>query len=75
MEAGEARQIAEEVQKSGVGKILERIKKQAHKGEYGLTVTDYSSMNEISRNILKGMGYKVEWKDTQRDDGYWQISW
>jgi hypothetical protein len=75
MRAEEAREIAEEVQKSGVKDILEKIKVQALRGEFGLSITDYSTMNEQCRKNLAEMGYSVKFQDTQRDDGYWQINW
>lgn len=40
MRAEEARKTAEEVQKTGVKDILEKIKVQALKGEFGLSITD-----------------------------------
>ena len=85
MRAEEAREIADQVQKSGVKDILEKIKVQALKGETGLSISDYSAMNEQCRKVLAEMGYSVKFQDTcrwystqsytQRDDGYWQINW
>jgi hypothetical protein len=75
MEAKKAREIAEEVQKSGVNSILSLIEAQARKGQTGLSIVNYSSLNEPSRKILKEMGYSVKWQETGRDDGYWQINW
>jgi hypothetical protein len=75
MRASEAREIATKFQESGVQKILDDIKKQALKGGYGLSVTDYTKLNEPCRKILVELGYSVKWQGTQRDDGYWQITW
>jgi hypothetical protein len=75
MRASEAREIATKFQESGAQKILEDIKKQALKGGYGLSVTDYRALNEPCRKILNELGYSVKWQGTQRDDGYWQITW
>jgi hypothetical protein len=75
MTAEEARKRATLIQESGVDKIIEKIIVQAEKGQFGLTISDYSLMNEHCRKILESMGYKVKWHNTQRDDGYWQINW
>lgn len=75
MRAEEARKQAEEIRRSGVNDIIEKIKVQALKGEFGLSISDYTSMNEQCRKALIEMGYSVRFQETQRDDGYWQINW
>lgn len=75
MKAQDAKNIATKAQESGLKKILETIELQAKKGEFGLSLINYSDVNPVSKKMLRDMGYNVKWISIGENDGYWQINW
>jgi len=73
MNAKEARKLAEEFEWTPeIDECIELIKNSVNRGGFS-TTTD--RMKPSTQKYLEREGYKVQWHDVQRDDGYWKISW
>lgn len=73
MNAKEARKLAEEFEWTPeIDECIELIKNSVNRGGFS-TTTD--RMKPSTQKYLEREGYKVQWYDVQRDDGYWKISW
>lgn len=77
MRAEEARKLADSFTPE-IRLILGEIKRRAESGEYTLISSDIESERLLGdakvRDYLEKLGYKVTWRDVQRD-GYWEIKW
>jgi hypothetical protein len=77
MRAEEARKLADSFTPE-IRLIIKEIERRAERGEYTLTSSDIEMERLLGdakvRAYLEKLGYKVTWRDVQRD-GYWEIKW